>query len=63
LPKFALETGARKNNQGLFRASLVRTETKFKVKTEAVINPGNNQQMIYVKGSAAEVDAFVKKLF
>ncbi|NWF38246.1 hypothetical protein F3F96_03730 [Mariprofundus sp. NF] len=43
--------------------SLVRTETKFKVKTEAVINPGNNQQMIYVKGSAAEVDAFVKKLF
>ena len=43
--------------------SLVRIETKFKVKTEAVINPGNNQQMIYVKGSAAEVDAFVKKLF
>ena len=43
--------------------SLVRTETKFKVKTTAVINPGNTQQAIYLKGSAAEVDAFMKKLF
>jgi len=43
--------------------SLVRMETKFKVKTTAVINPGNTQQMIYLKGSATEVEAFVKKLF
>lgn len=40
----------------------IKSETKFKVKTTAVIM-GQPFQELHFKGSAKEVDAFMRKLF